>query len=163
GDGRVLQVADADEATCDFDYDGFGSIGTGTFRGRFGGTSFSSLDELRSNTSEAHAVEVDLSVFAASFTFPEEPFPGHPAPDLRPTEGAAVDVGQPLPNINDGFAGSAPALGAYELGSALPPYGPRSGLPVCGNGVVEAGETCDDGNTRGGDGCSPSCLLEASD
>lgn len=163
GDGRVLQVADADEATCDFDYDGFGSIGTGTFRGRFGGTSFSSLDELRSNTSEAHAVEVDLSVFAASFTFPEEPFPGHPAPDLRLTEGAAVDVGQPLPNINDGFAGSAPDLGAYELGSALPPYGPRSGLPVCGNGVVEAGETCDDGNTRGGDGCSPSCLLEASD
>jgi cysteine-rich repeat protein len=29
--------------------------------------------------------------------------------------------------------------------------------PVCGNGVVETGETCDDGNTWSGDGCSSSC------
>ncbi|MFO1463339.1 MAG: CARDB domain-containing protein [bacterium] len=31
---------------------------------------------------------------------------------------------------------------------------------VCGDGLVEAGEQCDDGNTAGGDGCSASCLLE---
>jgi cysteine-rich repeat protein len=29
--------------------------------------------------------------------------------------------------------------------------------PVCGNQVLEAGEVCDDGNTRSGDGCSASC------
>ena len=32
--------------------------------------------------------------------------------------------------------------------------------PVCGNGVVEAGEQCDDGNTMNGDGCSSTCQDE---
>lgn len=32
--------------------------------------------------------------------------------------------------------------------------------PVCGNGVVEAGEQCDDGNTNNGDGCSATCQVE---
>ncbi|MCW5832191.1 MAG: DUF4215 domain-containing protein [Labilithrix sp.] len=32
--------------------------------------------------------------------------------------------------------------------------------PGCGNSVVEAGETCDDGNTESGDGCSKTCQLE---
>ena len=30
----------------------------------------------------------------------------------------------------------------------------------CGNGIVEAGEGCDDGNREGGDGCDVSCLVE---
>ena len=30
----------------------------------------------------------------------------------------------------------------------------------CGNGVIEAKETCDDGNTSSGDGCSSSCRQE---
>ncbi|HJX63436.1 MAG TPA: pectin acetylesterase-family hydrolase [Polyangia bacterium] len=32
---------------------------------------------------------------------------------------------------------------------------------VCGNGVVEAGEDCDDGNTNSGDGCSSTCNSES--
>ncbi|HCC22374.1 hypothetical protein A2480_04645 [Candidatus Uhrbacteria bacterium RIFOXYC2_FULL_47_19] len=32
--------------------------------------------------------------------------------------------------------------------------------PVCGNSVIEAGETCDDGNVVSGDGCSALCALE---
>jgi cysteine-rich repeat protein len=32
--------------------------------------------------------------------------------------------------------------------------------PVCGNGVVEAGEECDDGNHINGDGCTGYCLVE---
>jgi hypothetical protein len=36
-----------------------------------------------------------------------------------------VDKGLPIANINDGYAGSAPDIGAYEFGSALPTYGPR--------------------------------------
>jgi cysteine-rich repeat protein len=32
--------------------------------------------------------------------------------------------------------------------------------PFCGNGVAEAPEECDDGNTAGGDGCSAACELE---
>lgn len=33
---------------------------------------------------------------------------------------------------------------------------PKPG-PVCGNGIVEKGESCDDGNTLWGDTCSPTC------
>jgi len=33
---------------------------------------------------------------------------------------------------------------------------------VCGNGIVESGEECDDGNTISGDGCSATCTLEIS-
>ena len=32
---------------------------------------------------------------------------------------------------------------------------------VCGNGIVEPGETCDDGNTTSGDGCSATCQDES--
>ena len=33
-------------------------------------------------------------------------------------------------------------------------------LSVCGNGLVESGESCDDGNTANGDCCSSACQLE---
>ncbi|NOY94749.1 MAG: DUF4215 domain-containing protein [Deltaproteobacteria bacterium] len=32
--------------------------------------------------------------------------------------------------------------------------------PVCGNSVIESGETCDDGNRTPGDGCDASCQIE---
>jgi cysteine-rich repeat protein len=32
--------------------------------------------------------------------------------------------------------------------------------PVCGNGVIEFGEECDDGNLIDGDGCSSACTVE---
>ncbi len=43
---------------------------------------------------------------------------------LRPGS-AAVDRGLRLPNVTDGVIGSAPDLGALELGAAPPHYGPR--------------------------------------
>lgn len=33
--------------------------------------------------------------------------------------------------------------------------------PICGNSNVEAGESCDDGNTSNGDGCDSQCQIEA--
>ena len=44
---------------------------------------------------------------------------------LRPGS-AAVDRGMVLPSVTDGFTGSAPDLGALEVGSAAPHYGPRN-------------------------------------
>ena len=35
------------------------------------------------------------------------------------------------------------------------------GATVCGNGIVEGGEDCDDGNTSSGDGCSLTCTIES--
>ena len=47
--------------------------------------------------------------------------------DLQLRRGAkAIDAGVVLPNINDGFTGRAPDLGAYESGKPVPHYGPRS-------------------------------------
>lgn len=40
------------------------------------------------------------------------------------------------------------------------PNGTEDGA-VCGNGWIEAGETCDDGNTAAEDGCSEACAVEA--
>jgi F-type H+-transporting ATPase subunit b len=39
----------------------------------------------------------------------------------------------------------------------------RAPGPVCGNGIVEPGEECDDGNTIDGDGCSSKCQREAAE
>jgi cysteine-rich repeat protein len=36
-------------------------------------------------------------------------------------------------------------------------------LPRCGNGIVDPGETCDDGNQDDEDGCTPSCQVSACD
>jgi hypothetical protein len=43
---------------------------------------------------------------------------------LKPNS-AAVDAGCVLPNVNDGFVGKAPDLGALEVGQSLPIWGPR--------------------------------------
>lgn len=34
------------------------------------------------------------------------------------------------------------------------------GCPVCGNSEIDQGESCDDGNTQNGDGCSADCVNE---
>jgi hypothetical protein len=47
---------------------------------------------------------------------------------LKPAS-AAIDAGIVLPTINDDFTGSAPDLGAYERGRAVPHYGPRQPVP----------------------------------
>jgi hypothetical protein len=39
--------------------------------------------------------------------------------------GAAVDRGVALPNVNEGFTGRAPDLGALEVGRPSPHFGPR--------------------------------------
>ena len=46
--------------------------------------------------------------------------------------------------------------------SSGPSAVPSAGPPVCGDGVVDPGETCDDGNTLPCDGCSATCQIETS-
>jgi cysteine-rich repeat protein len=43
-----------------------------------------------------------------------------------------------------------------ECGDGEHPDAP-TGDPACGNGIVEPGEVCDDGNNVNGDGCSNQC------
>jgi len=77
-----------------------------------------------------HVVPIEpRAVFASGAVAPEDSATQY-APavnDLRlASGGAAVDAGLALPNVNDGCAGTAPDLGAYEVGRSLPHYGPRS-------------------------------------
>jgi len=65
----------------------------------------------------------------------------------------------------DGRLGRQRCLSAYELGPCVcvgddEPMG-GSEMAVCGDGVVEGDEECDDGNAQLGDGCSDACRFEA--
>jgi hypothetical protein len=124
GTGLAANFPGAD-ATCDFDYNGYGTVGT-PFRGNIAGKRFDSFDALRANTTEKHAVQLGLDIFAAKVPYPDPGTNKWPAPNLSLKSGsAAVDAGIVLPNLNDGFTGKAPDFGAYELGQAPPHYGPR--------------------------------------
>jgi hypothetical protein len=122
GPGRAF---DLPGPAADADYDGAGVVGT-AFAGRINGAAFEGLDELRERTTEKHGVLVNMDVFEQAVPYPDPPIPSRQAADLRLRSGsAAVDAGVRLSNVNDGFAGKAPDLGAYEAGSDLPLYGPR--------------------------------------
>jgi hypothetical protein len=137
GPGDVLMLPSAGPS-CSFDYDGFGEV------------RFDSLSELQGTTSEVHAVEVGLDVFAAAVTFPAEPFAAPATPSLLLAgDGAALDRGLALPNVNDDFAGSAPDLGAFELGALEPTYGPEGG-PSTGGGSGTGGSGTGGGGAGGG-------------
>jgi cysteine-rich repeat protein len=43
---------------------------------------------------------------------------------------------------------------AYDSPSACRP---DCTVPRCGDGILDGGEICDDGNTIGGDGCAADC------
>ncbi|MBI3830141.1 MAG: hypothetical protein HY291_11525 [Planctomycetes bacterium] len=89
--GGGLDVFDKlKDAENDFDFDLLGRGGVEAVEG-----------------AEAHAVK-------AKPTFADEP-----AGNWQLAEGSpGIDAGQPLPNINDGFFGKAPDMGAFETGGA---------------------------------------------
>jgi hypothetical protein len=111
----------------DFNYDGF-DWGTSTTPFRYAGTLFPGLSAFASSSGlETNGRQINHATCFATFNVPG------PAPVTIPPQHMtlnagcnAVDAGVILPNINDGFAGSAPDLGAYELGQLPPAYGPRS-------------------------------------
>ncbi|AKU98854.1 RTX toxin [Labilithrix luteola] len=67
--------------------------------------------------------------------------------------GAAITAGKTYYFVVEGSTTNANKEGVYTLDVALR----RS---VCGNGIIEGGETCDDGAHVDGDGCAANCLLE---
>ncbi|MFO1504992.1 MAG: hypothetical protein U1F39_14460 [Steroidobacteraceae bacterium] len=96
--------------------------------------SFATLRDYAAATGqEAHSVLVDYGDFVRV----SAPDPKDPTRFYRPEEfdfslhekSPAVDAGVVLPNINDGFTGRAPDLGAFERGLPMPVYGPREQKP----------------------------------
>jgi hypothetical protein len=99
-------------------------------QGASGYEEFATLAEfVRATGQEQHGRELDYDVFVnVRPPDPNRPHAIYESRDydfhLRPGS-RAVDAGCKLPNINEGFAGSAPDLGALELGRPMPVYGPR--------------------------------------
>jgi len=92
---------------------------------------FGSLEDYQNSTGQdAHSVLVDYDIFVnAGMPDLDDPTRLYDPDevDLRLRRGAAaIDAGVALPNINDGFEGRAPDLGAYEYGEDMPHYGPRA-------------------------------------
>lgn len=48
--------------------------------------------------------------------------------------------------------------GMFVLGTVTPPLIPGTAALICGDGVLDEGEHCDDGNTDDSDNCSANCL-----
>ncbi len=71
--------------------------------------------------------------------------------DLPPVP---TDDGPPGVFVNDSQASTdAPVTSCVDACA-------EASAALCGNGVLEAGEQCDDGNSRPGDGCSGLCQIE---
>jgi len=152
GPGEPTSLRSADE-TCSFDYDGYGTIG-GTFTGTIGAFRYDGLSEMQAGSTEVHAVELDLSVFAASVPYPADPFAAPATPSLLLADGGdAVDRGVALANVSDDFAGSAPDLGAFELGEPEPTYGPE-GMSGSGGAAGSGGSGGTGGSSSGTGGSS---------
>ncbi len=113
---------------CDFDYDGIGGGPFDLFLS-WNKVRYATLDEVhRKAPVWRHAVPIDASsAFASGVRPPSEVAHQYESTiDLRLSpKTAAVDAGQILPGLNDGYRGSAPDLAAHQLGSERPHYGPR--------------------------------------
>lgn len=82
-------------------------------------------------------------------------FPGEcfDAVDLQACLDQLVECGVCLAlNVADGLSRNCDELDDGMLNLSC--------VPICGNGVFEFSEECDDGNTSDGDGCSSSCQAE---
>ncbi len=125
---------------------------TADYRGTLATRRFKSLAEYSAATGQdRHSVLVGFEVFQrAAVPDKSDPQRLYNPEDLDfrlRTGSAAVDAGIELPTITDGFTGSAPDLGAYELNASVPQYGPRSQpLPAPGPVVPRSGRGPPAGN-----------------
>ena len=108
------------------DYDGFDWGWSHAFG--YAGTELFDLRSLRSAIGqEVHGIRINHGNCFETFNVPGPP----PLTTIPPqwmtlrSTCSAVDAGTVLPNINDGYMGAAPDLGAHERGQPLAHYGPR--------------------------------------
>ena len=112
---------------CDFDYDGFGGKWKQFIK--WNKKRYDTVADAKAAKVYPHVIRLKTKkLFASGMKAPLSVatlFP-YKKNDLRlHRNSTALDKGVLLANINDGYTGKAPDLGAYELGSRLPHYGPR--------------------------------------
>jgi len=115
---------------CFMDYNGYG--GTWNTFAKFGTIQYPSINRFRETEEmEIHGLVLkDTAIFGSGTKPPSDIATAYKAEEvnLMPASSSpCADAGCMLPNINDGYSGAAPDLGAYEQGEAIPRYGPRTG------------------------------------
>jgi hypothetical protein len=124
----------------DLDSNGF-DWGSSSAPFTYAGVSYPDLASLTAASGlETHGIRVNKSTCLSTFNFPGPP-PMSVPPQLMTLKSGcnAIDAGTILANVNDGFLGSAPDLGAYEFGQPLPQYGPRPNIPAPSLQVLRTG------------------------
>lgn len=101
------------------------------YRGELEKRTYATLAEYSMATGQdTHSVELTHDAFEnlqpAKYEDPTRVFDVRTLDFRLKPGGPAVDSGVALPNINDGYVGRAPDLGALELGAPPPHYGPRN-------------------------------------
>lgn len=128
-DDRYCACFESPMEKCDFDYDGFAMTGKIERYLKWNNVRYADFKAMKAKAPVyRNALSVDASTLFGSPAAvpPADEKKQFDVVDLRLRPDAqAVDAGQPLPGIDDGFKGKAPDLGAYELGTDLPHYGPR--------------------------------------
>jgi len=106
----------------EIDYNGWSPDGTFRFV-----DSWVNLADLQSNSPfEANGKILDNNTFATPLVLPVDYMTFWSDTDISLNQNSlAIDAAQPLSNINEGYSGSAPDLGAIEFGESLPVYGVR--------------------------------------
>src|SRR5882762_10088329 len=89
--------------------------------------------------------QLDLPEQEGGVALPDGSGPGPDVPQFPPQGEAGVIVAPDVSTGNDPDVVVQP---------------PNDGGPLCGNGMIETGEQCDDDNTRPGDGCNGVCQRE---
>jgi len=106
----------------DIDYNGWSPDGAFRFV-----DNWVNFADLQSNSPyELNGRILNGAIFATPIVLPPDYTTFWSATDVTLDQNSmALDAALPLPNINDGYAGSAPDLGAIEFGKPMPAYGVR--------------------------------------
>jgi cysteine-rich repeat protein len=134
-----------------------------------GGTAFSPAAFVVSNVPVLHGFQPTSGVAGVAITIlgrnlgrvTQVTFNGVPALAVPGADGTTVRATVPA-DATTGPIAVTSGGGTASTGDLVPPklFVVSPSTP-CGNGVVDFGETCDDGNLEAGDCCSPLCQLDA--
>lgn len=113
-----------------FDYNGYWPDGGFSFNlpvsGGYAFFNWPNFAAMQSGGLETHGTLLSGLIFANGLIGPQNSAILMPPQDVTLASGSgATDRGTVLPNIDDGFTGNAPDLGALESGCPVPVYGPR--------------------------------------
>jgi hypothetical protein len=165
-DGHTVRWDVPGVATATLDYNGYYPDGMFEYGYSGFGTTYPSFAALvASATFDTHSVLVDPTTLAGGLVGPAD-FHSTVAPTvpLLADGSPAIDRGLTIPNVDDGYLGAAPDLGAIEHGCAAPLYGPRpvgtdeTNEPLgCAAGSGSAGNDAGIGGDPGGSGGGGCC------